>query len=471
MKNLLQRMARRDGLLWLGLGAWSLTLAIRLRDYWFDDPAITYRYAQNIASGAGFIYQRGEQVLGTTTPLYALLLSGLYFASNHLPQVSVAVSALAILGCGVLVFLLCGRHYLGAVAGTMVVTDLFFVQSVGMEVPLFGFLTLLGVAFFEKGYLGRTGLVAGLATLTRPDGVVLAGITGLVALIRNKRFPFSLAGFYLLVLLPWIVFATTYFGSPLPNTLAAKAQTVSPTLLIAHLADIPGQYVAWNPLYMIVPVALAFSLRRSMNLVPWAWILAILLGYVVVAPFLQFWYVSSLVPMLGVLVGRGLVEMRDYTSLVLGENKRFTGKVVSVFLVLLLAPIPLKAGWDCLHLIRTPPHNITYENIGVWLRANVPDDALVMAEDVGIIGYLSGKRMLDTFALVSPQMLDHEGDFLYGVSRYLPEYILVKQCCAAKMEALKKSGWLGAIYFPAAQFGTPGDRLSPQIVYSGKLPA
>ena len=40
-----------------------------------DDAYITFRYARNIASGVGFVYNAGDPVLGTTTPAYALLLA------------------------------------------------------------------------------------------------------------------------------------------------------------------------------------------------------------------------------------------------------------------------------------------------------------------------------------------------------------------------------------------------------------
>ena len=39
-----------------------------------DDAFITYRYARNIASGQGFVFNPGERLLGTTTPLYTLSL-------------------------------------------------------------------------------------------------------------------------------------------------------------------------------------------------------------------------------------------------------------------------------------------------------------------------------------------------------------------------------------------------------------
>jgi len=42
-----------------------------------DDAYITLRYAANLASGYGFVYNPGEAVLGTSTPLYTLFLAGL----------------------------------------------------------------------------------------------------------------------------------------------------------------------------------------------------------------------------------------------------------------------------------------------------------------------------------------------------------------------------------------------------------
>src|ERR1051325_10614455 len=40
-----------------------------------EDFYITLRYAENLAFGRGFVYNPGEHVLGTTTPLYTLLLA------------------------------------------------------------------------------------------------------------------------------------------------------------------------------------------------------------------------------------------------------------------------------------------------------------------------------------------------------------------------------------------------------------
>ena len=42
-----------------------------------DDAFITFRYARNLLGGLGFVFNAGERVLGTTTPLYTLLLAAL----------------------------------------------------------------------------------------------------------------------------------------------------------------------------------------------------------------------------------------------------------------------------------------------------------------------------------------------------------------------------------------------------------
>src|SRR5437762_13129041 len=46
-----------------------------LPDGLFDDAYTTLRYAANLANGSGFVYNPGERVWGTTTPLFTLLLA------------------------------------------------------------------------------------------------------------------------------------------------------------------------------------------------------------------------------------------------------------------------------------------------------------------------------------------------------------------------------------------------------------
>src|SRR5438093_3627463 len=66
-------------------------LAVRLHvgPLTIDDAFITYRYARNFAEGLGLVYNPGQAVLGTTTPLYALMMAALYrFGVTDLPTAS-----------------------------------------------------------------------------------------------------------------------------------------------------------------------------------------------------------------------------------------------------------------------------------------------------------------------------------------------------------------------------------------------
>src|SRR5687768_3192429 len=86
--------------LWVGLVAGLLFWLFR--HYGYDDPYITYRYAGNLASGAGFVYNAGERILSTTTPLYTLILAAvgllgadIPIASNLIGSICLALGGLA----------------------------------------------------------------------------------------------------------------------------------------------------------------------------------------------------------------------------------------------------------------------------------------------------------------------------------------------------------------------------------------
>src|ERR1700675_5151721 len=57
----------------------------------YDDPFITFRYAENLRAGLGFVYNPGEHVLSTTTPLYTVILAVLGRVWHDLPTLSNAL--------------------------------------------------------------------------------------------------------------------------------------------------------------------------------------------------------------------------------------------------------------------------------------------------------------------------------------------------------------------------------------------
>ena len=75
-----------------------------------DDAYITFRYARNLAEGLGLVYNPGEWVLGTTAPLWAMLLGGGYRVGlTDLPWLATIVSAVCDAATVALLVSLCLR--------------------------------------------------------------------------------------------------------------------------------------------------------------------------------------------------------------------------------------------------------------------------------------------------------------------------------------------------------------------------
>jgi uncharacterized membrane protein len=77
----------------------GLTIIIQsvIGERFFDDAYITFRYARNIAEGIGFVYNAGEKILGTTTPLFTLILAiiGNSTAPIFIPHISFVISLIS----------------------------------------------------------------------------------------------------------------------------------------------------------------------------------------------------------------------------------------------------------------------------------------------------------------------------------------------------------------------------------------
>src|SRR5579872_116839 len=161
----------------------------------YDDAYITFRYSQNFAQGHGLVYVTGEHVLGTSAPLYALLLgilkAALPFAS--IPGIAVAVGILSyILAFFALSYSL-QKLSLRELEADLCLALFSFsplllgVSVSGMETPMVIALMLGVLCFGVHRRAVPTGVCGALLLMTRVDGIAWLGMLGLAALIYDRR--------------------------------------------------------------------------------------------------------------------------------------------------------------------------------------------------------------------------------------------------------------------------------------------
>jgi hypothetical protein len=206
----------------------------RVRAFTVDDAYISYRYARNFARGLGLVYNPGERIEGYTNFLWTLLL-GLGFKLHLDPEVVAKVlGGIASLGALTAVFVLSRRlrpfSLFPCLATWLMATSI--VQSgyavFGLETSLFTCLVLWGLIFFFREHERGTGfplsgLVFGLAGLTRPEAAMYLGVPMLL-LGRSfiGRQNILRGACFVVIVGAHMLWRHAYYGTWLPNSFAAK---------------------------------------------------------------------------------------------------------------------------------------------------------------------------------------------------------------------------------------------------------
>jgi Gpi18-like mannosyltransferase len=149
-----------------------------------DDAFITFRYARNIVHGVGFVYNAGERVLGTTTPLYTLWMAALALItrSENYPLLALVTNAVADAASVYLLYHL-GRRLSNSPLVGWVAALLWAISPMsvtfaigGMETSVFILLMLGTFAAHLERRTYLTAVLAALALLTRPDAAQLPNL-------------------------------------------------------------------------------------------------------------------------------------------------------------------------------------------------------------------------------------------------------------------------------------------------------
>jgi len=339
----------------------GLLVYLGFRDYYFDDPFITYRVAENLAAGQGWVYNPGEHVNATTSPLWTLLLAGLHRLTGiSLPSLAPALSILFLILAAELLARALSLSSRGAadpsrslptLAALFTVLNPHFAMTVGMETMLLFALALAAILADQRERWTWAGLWLSLAVLTRMDAGLLALILGLHFLSTRKRpFPLGALLAFLIPLLLWFSFSVLYFGELLPGTLAVKiAQRQSGGhwgagyIFLRHLGQILAQaFFTWDPLNLLLLAILGLGSaelvrRRSFTgLVLLLWAAGHVLAYGLALNVPAYdWYFAPVFLGLGVALAAGVARIASSPARVLR----------SVFFVMLALTVFWAVAW------------------------------------------------------------------------------------------------------------------------------
>jgi hypothetical protein len=177
---------------WLLLAAAAIVFYLIYANFVQDDAYITYRYARNLANGLGFVYNPGESILGTTTPLYTLLLALITFTTHlPIPQISLVINVVSLwISAGLMFEIFKAENFMIGLASALIfITNHLIPQTVGMESVFLVCLMLLTIRFFIQGRLTITAILAGLSILTRYEMIFLLGLLVVMDHLEHREKP------------------------------------------------------------------------------------------------------------------------------------------------------------------------------------------------------------------------------------------------------------------------------------------
>jgi hypothetical protein len=462
------------------LAAVRCAVALGLGFHPFDDTFITFRYALNLALGSGFVFNAGERVLGTTTPLWALLLAAFRSLGAPIPAVAFGTALIADALSALLIQRL--LHHLGfplrvalgaAVLFLALFDDLTIARS-GMEASLFVLLVLAALTVTAEGRLALAGLAAGLACLARPEGLVLLPIllaAGLAGWRRPAGRREALLGALLLALVlgGWALFATSYFGSIVPQSIVAKASHVARDASLAGFSRMNlllfftiGQFGdgifsrTWLQLNILLTLlagaavlGLGIALLRERTeaaflrfALPVLFPLGYVAGLAAVHAFTWFpWYYGPIYPFAAILAAIGIEGLAEGLRPWLGEEAG--RRLVPAGLALLVAAQVAAAV-----RVKLPADHEFVVTGYRRIAASIPrlPGTRVAALEVGAVGWqVWPLPVTDLLGLVSPAAVGRLPE--ETLRAVLPEYFCLRTDDAGPLlKRVADQGWFAASY-------------------------
>ena len=466
MSIVLAGSARRSGarrLVGLLLGVAVFALAWwQVRMFVADDTFIHLTYAKHLRDGEGLVFNLGERVYGTTSPLWSLALGALGWARLDLLLIarilSIVFGALTVMMVSRLLCDLLARMEehrmvepriadLVWLMGTLAwAADAWMARwsASGMESSLGAFLVMAGFSAqirAEGRHSRATAWLWAAAALIRPEATLLVGLLGLRAIFeagsrvqRARRLG--------MVALPaiaiggaWLAYAASFYGTVIPITFASKASEQTP--LLHNLGVQASEIAATRGVEALALLAgVPFLLRRwrmaGPHLVALVWLIALPLFYAATHVLGITRYLLLMTP---VLACYGWVSIAYLASVIAGRGafRWGRGAVLAAGLLALAVNAYVMARW-------VAPQARAFDRIvhetliptAQWFHDFTPKETQIAIQHVGVFGYYAERNILDLSGLVTSNLTDLLAAYQYDrvitefrfADRARPDYLI-----------------------------------------------
>jgi hypothetical protein len=443
---------RADGLV---VAAALLPLALFVMREWqiagaagfpLDDSWIHLHFARNLAAGAGFSYNPGTPVAGSTAPLWTLLLGAGAFVAAPSLAMAKAIGIIATVGAALVTRRAAiawgARSEVALVAAVALVWmgPVAWGALSGMEVSLAALLVAAALLAHARDHALASAVCAALAVLARPEALLLVPFLAAARPLTIRRIAlFALVT--IVIVAPAVLFSLKTAGTPYPATAAAKVEgglvgwlggVREPAALtfVRRPAAFFTEWIVWlATIHWLLPIALVPALvltwqraGRALGLVTLA-LLAHPLGMALLAPyrgpaFQEGRYSIHLLP-LAVLV----------LAVAFGRHAPPRWATPAIFAAWLavaattLVPAATRYGWAVQNI------NAMQVHLGRWADAQLPKNARIALNDIGAIAFFSRRDVIDLMGLVTPEIIPYRRRGESGVMEYVsetcPEYLII----------------------------------------------
>ncbi len=369
-----------------------------------DDAYIFCRYAENLISGLGAVFNPDERVEGYTSPLHMLLIAA--GAATGVPawQMARALPLFAAVATIWLVGFVKTRSddspLVGPIAAVLTAASMPFAlwATTGMDTSLFALAVTAAVLALERSAPGQVSapvwLLAGATFLVRPEGAVV--LAAAAALAWRPRQGLSVAA-GLVPIAALTLFRLAYYGVPLPNTFYAKVDGGGLALFGRGLLYVLDALIRLLPLAAVAAVAAWRYRQRS-----FAMVIALgLMGAAVFEGGDHFSMHRFFVPVIPLLA---LVAAREITSRTATAGQALA---VGLGLALVLGPwtmfapsLPDGSGQSMRRRFRGEiSQSMLFDEVGQQLAAALGPDHDAAMLTVGAIPYRTRWKVIDLLGL------------------------------------------------------------------------